>query len=88
MGGKKAAGENSKKAAGNARVSTGAKPRPRHASLYRNSNEQQKADAAASKKAVEDSKRAAEEDKQWSKGSKSNAKKYVQIGFRTRDLDG
>jgi hypothetical protein len=38
----------------------------------------QKADAAASKKAVEDQKRSAEEEKQWSKGSKSNAKKYVE----------
>lgn len=35
----------------------------------------QKAEAAAGKKAVEDAKKAAEEDKQWSKGSKSNAKK-------------
>lgn len=37
----------------------------------------QKAEAAAQKKAVEDSKKAAEEDAKWSKGSKSNAKKYV-----------
>ncbi|CAI7677412.1 unnamed protein product [Penicillium pancosmium] len=53
MGGKKAAGENSKKVAGNAR----------------------KAEAAAGKKAQADAKAAVEEDKQWSKGSKSNAKK-------------
>ncbi|KAJ5983234.1 hypothetical protein N7481_005333 [Penicillium waksmanii] len=53
MGGKKAAGENSKKVAGNAR----------------------KAEAAAGKKAQSDAKVAVEEEKQWSKGSKSNAKK-------------
>jgi hypothetical protein len=35
----------------------------------------QKAEAAAGKKAAENAKIAAEEDKQWSKGSKSNAKK-------------
>lgn len=35
----------------------------------------QKAEAAAGKKAVENAKVAAEEDKQWSKGSKSGAKK-------------
>lgn len=36
----------------------------------------QKADAAASKKAAEDAKRAAEEDKQWQKGAKGgNSKK-------------
>ena len=35
----------------------------------------QKAETAAQKKAVEDTKRAVEEEKQWSKGAKSNAKK-------------
>lgn len=75
MGGKKAAGENSKKAAGNARVSFGANPAP--AILpYNDSNLQKKADAAASKKAAENAKLAAQEDKEWSKGSKTNAKKY------------
>ena len=40
---------------------------------------EQKAETAANKKAVDDSKKAAEEDKQWQKGSKSNAKKYALI---------
>jgi hypothetical protein len=35
----------------------------------------QKSEAAAGKKAAENAKIAAEEDKQWAKGSKSNAKK-------------
>lgn len=43
---------------------------------YRLTSEQ-KAEAAAQKKAVEDSRRAADEDKEWSKGAKSNSKKYV-----------
>ncbi|KAK2768300.1 hypothetical protein FQN54_000153 [Arachnomyces sp. PD_36] len=55
MGGKKSAGENSKKAAGNAK----------------------KAENAAQKLAADNAKKAAEDDKEWSKGSKSNAKKYV-----------
>ena len=46
----------------------------------------QKADAANQKKAAEDSKRAAEEDKQWSKGSKSNAKKWVSSLYVTQFL--
>lgn len=58
MGGKKGgAGENSKKAQGQAR----------------------KADAAAGKKAAEDSKKAVIEEAEWDKGSKKgNAKKSVQ----------
>jgi hypothetical protein len=35
----------------------------------------QKAEAAANKKAIEDQKRAAEEDKQWAKGAKNSSKK-------------
>lgn len=53
-------------------------PRPRHI-LQSALTIAQKAEAAAQKKAAEDSKRAAEEDKQWSKGGKSNAKKYVGV---------
>jgi hypothetical protein len=34
----------------------------------------QKAEAAAGKKAAEDAKRAAEEEKEWSKGAKTNKK--------------
>jgi hypothetical protein len=39
----------------------------------------QKAEAAAQKQATADSKKTAEEDRQWAKGGKSNAKKYVFI---------
>ncbi|KAI9054924.1 hypothetical protein LZ554_002067 [Drepanopeziza brunnea f. sp. 'monogermtubi'] len=53
MGGKKSAGENTKKASGNA----------------------QKAEAAAAKAAQQNAKKAQEEDEDWGKGAKSNAKK-------------
>jgi hypothetical protein len=36
-----------------------------------------KAEAAAEKAAAENAKKAAAEDQEWSKGAKSNAKKYV-----------
>ena len=55
MAPRKGAGENSKKAAGQAR----------------------KAEAAAGKQAAKQKEVAAEEDKEWSKGAKSNAKAYV-----------
>ena len=55
MAGKKAAGENTKKASGNAK----------------------KAEAAAAKAAIEDQKKAAALDEEWSKGAKSSAKKCV-----------
>ena len=69
--GKKQAGENTKKVAGNAKVSQTAFlpcPSPLNLSL-------QKAEVAAQKAAAEDAKRAAAEDAQWSKGARSNAKK-------------
>lgn len=84
MGGKKNVGENSKKAAGNARVSITYIPLSESSnSTIRNvgklmSFPLQKAEVAAGKKAAEDSKRAAEEDKQWSKGAKNTSKKYEQ----------
>ena len=53
MAGKKAAGENTKKVAGNAK----------------------KAEAAAQKAAAENAKKAEDEEQDWSKGAKSNAKK-------------
>jgi hypothetical protein len=60
MAGKKAAGENTKKASGNAK----------------------KAEAAAARAAVEDQKKAAALDEEWSKGAKSSAKKCVTICIR------
>ena len=51
----KTKGENTKKAAGNAK----------------------KAEAAAGKAAVQDAKKAREEDREWSKGAKDDSKKYV-----------
>ncbi|KAL9622923.1 MAG: hypothetical protein Q9204_007994 [Flavoplaca sp. TL-2023a] len=42
-----------------------------------------KAEAAAQKAAVENSKKAAAEDVEWSKGAKSNAKKYILIPYIT-----
>lgn len=85
MGGKKAAGENTKKVAGNARVCFFLNPAPaiiatslKHKIIWiKADSAAQKADAAASKKAAEDQKKAADEEKQWSKGSKSSAKKYA-----------
>ncbi|KAL8859582.1 MAG: hypothetical protein Q9178_003981 [Gyalolechia marmorata] len=68
---KKAAGENTKKAAGNAKAN---KPTAVPTSHYANPLPQ-KAEAAAQKAAVENSKKAAVDDAEWSKGAKSNAKK-------------
>ncbi|CAF9905277.1 MAG: hypothetical protein HETSPECPRED_004936 [Heterodermia speciosa] len=55
--GKKQSGENTKKAAGNAK----------------------KAEVAAQKMTAESSKKAAVEDGEWAKGSKSNAKKFITL---------
>lgn len=60
MAGKKAGGENSRKAAGNAR----------------------KAEAEAQKAAAENARSEAAEAEEWSKGAKSNAKKYVRMRSR------
>ncbi|KAI4207654.1 MAG: hypothetical protein LQ346_000461 [Caloplaca aetnensis] len=71
MAGKKAAGENTKKAAGNAKAS------PSMRSSFRTPADlaAQKAEAAAQKSAAENAKKAAADDTEWSKGAKSNAKK-------------
>ena len=45
------------------------------------SNECQKAEVAAQKAAVENAKKAAIEDAEWSKGSKSSAKKSLLSSF-------
>ncbi|KAL8798285.1 MAG: hypothetical protein Q9182_006797 [Xanthomendoza sp. 2 TL-2023] len=71
---KKAAGENTKKAAGNAKATLTASPRPPNFPIANRTNSQ-KAESAAQKAAVENSKKAAIEDAEWSKGAKSNAKK-------------
>lgn len=73
MAGKKAAGENTKKAAGNAKAS------PSMRSSFRTPADlaAQKAEAAAQKSAAENAKKAAADDTEWSKGAKSNAKKYA-----------
>ena len=75
---KKQAGENSKKAAGNAKVT--------HYYDCHNSNFsltiQQKAEAANQKAAAENAKKAVAEDQEWSKGAKSNAKKSVVLATR------
>ncbi|KAL8793032.1 MAG: hypothetical protein Q9195_004343 [Heterodermia aff. obscurata] len=70
--GKKQAGENTKKAAGNAKVCGFFNPSL--LSLF-NSDKLQKAEVAAQKMAAENSRKAAAEDQEWAKGSKSNAKK-------------
>lgn len=69
MAGKK--GENTKKAAGNARVDL---PLPHH-QIIDIDECPQKAEAAAAKQAVADSRSAAQEEEKWSKGAKSSAKK-------------
>ena len=75
---KKQAGENSKKAAGNAKVILFY---DRHNSAF-SLTFRQKAEAANQKAAVENAKRAVAEDQEWSKGAKSNAKKSVVLATR------
>ena len=67
--GKKQAGENTKKAAGNAKVC------PTVCTGSHLLTQMQKAEAAAQKATVENQKKAAAEDAEWSKGAKSSAKK-------------
>lgn len=72
MGGKKPAGENTKKAAGNAKASLFHPFQTVHPLT-----EFQKAEAAAQKAVSENAKKAVADDTEWSKGAKSNAKKYI-----------
>lgn len=67
---KKQAGENSKKVAGNAKVII-------LPSRNFTANPTKKAEAANAKAAAENAKKSAVEDQDWSKGAKSNAKKWV-----------
>lgn len=73
---KKQAGENSKKASGNAKVFSTKLP------AVLNVDDKlidsfKKAEAANQKAAAENAKKAVAEDQEWSKGAKSNAKKFV-----------
>ncbi|KAL9596974.1 MAG: hypothetical protein Q9219_005443 [cf. Caloplaca sp. 3 TL-2023] len=72
--GKKPAGENTKKAAGNAKVSPSHFPSGQ-AHPCTDFCMSQKAEVASQKAAAENAKKAAAEDAEWSKGAKSNAKK-------------
>lgn len=75
-------GENTKKAAGNAKVRESYHKMPQRTLCVIISGTDivlQKAEVAAQKQAVIDAQKAAEEDKQWSKGSKSNAKKSARL---------
>ena len=81
--GKKQAGENTKKAAGNAKVRNMSQIYPFPLSC---SDSLQKAEVAAQKMAAESSKKAAAEDVEWAKGSKSNAKKSITLFSRDKTL--
>lgn len=74
--GKKQAGENTKKAAGNAKVEYVSQP---CGNLTDTDQFLQKAEAANQKVAAENAKKAAAEDQDWSKGAKSNAKKFAPL---------
>ena len=66
-------GENTKKVAGNAKVLTQVT-----SCDSTNRHVVQKAEVAAQKAAAENAKKAQAEAEEWSKGAKSNAKKFVQ----------
>lgn len=68
---KKQAGENSKKVAGNAKVLI------LPSRNFTANAPTKKAEAANAKAAAENAKKSAVEDQDWSKGVKSNAKKWV-----------
>ena len=76
--GKKQAGENGKKASGNAKVSR-TQPPSSFLLFWQTALTPpfQKAEAANQKAAAENAKKAVAEDQEWSKGSKSTAKKFV-----------